>query len=462
MNALEKMNNISQILKEIRVDRRLQLLEVQRQTGIESTLINKIETGIRIPTSDQVSKLSKAYGLDPEELLEPSKKSQVSNSLKYPPLDFSAPNVAEKGLQYKVQYIPLFQEYTLPKTLSIESRRYIGNKAKLTGWIMETIKKETTGVHSFCDLFGGTGAVTNCALKTYDHVIVNDFLYTNHIIYTAFFGQGQWDKEKVQEVINSWNVLNPDELTDNYFSTHFGGKFFGEKTSKTIGHIRQQIEDMRNELTGKEYAILLSALIYNVDRLSNTVGHFDAYIKKPITETTPFFHMIDAQEYEGVEIYREDANRLATKVEADLFYLDPPYNSRQYSRFYHVYETLVKWNEPKLYGVALKPAPENMSRYCTVKAVDAFRDLVSKMKTRYIVVSYNNTYNSKSKSSENKISLEEIECILTQAGETKVFEHSHQAFNTGKTEFKDHKELLFITKVNEDKRNKAFSPLLRR
>lgn len=172
--------------------------------------------------------------------------------------------------------------------------------------------------------------------------------------------------------------------------------------------------------------------------------------------------MIDAQEYEGVEIYREDANRLATKVEADLFYLDPPYNSRQYSRFYHVYETLVKWNEPKLYGVALKPAPENMSRYCTVKAVDAFRDLISKMKTRYIVVSYNNTYNSKSKSSENKISLEEIECILTQTGETKVFEHSHQAFNTGKTEFKDHKELLFITKVNEDKRNKAFSPLLRR
>jgi adenine-specific DNA-methyltransferase len=26
-----------------------------------------------------------------------------------------------------------------------------------------------------------------------------------------------------------------------------------------------------------------------------------------------------------------------------------------------------------------------------------------------------------------------------------VFEHSHQFFNAGKTEFNDHKELLFVT-----------------
>ena len=103
-----------------------------------------------------------------------------------------------------------------------------------------------------------------------------------------------------------------------------------------------------------------------------------------------------------------------------------------------------------------------MSRYCTMRARDAFKDLVGKMKARYIVVSYNNTYHSKSKSSENKIRLEDIEKILNEAGETKVFEHSYQAFTTGKTEFDDHKELLFITKVNDDKRNKAFASLLRR
>ena len=161
--------------------------------------------------------------------------------------------------------------------------------------------------------------------------------------------------------------------------------------------------------------------------------------------------MIDAKSFDNVEIHREDSNQLARRIHTDLVYIDPPYNSRQYCRFYHLYETLVKWDKPELFGVAMKPAAENMSAYCSVKAVDAFEDLVSHLDTRYIVVSYNNTYNSKSSSSENKIQLEDIERILKNLGPTKVFEHSHQFFNTGKTEFYDHKELLFVTHVNENR-----------
>ena len=129
-----------------------------------------------------------------------------------------------------------------------------------------------------------------------------------------------------------------------------------------------------------------------------------------------------------------------------MVYIDPPYNSRQYCRFYHLYETLVKWDKPQLYGVALKPKPENMSLYCSTKAVNVFEKLIYSLNTKYLVVSYNNTYQSKSKSSENKIKLSQIETILSNCGETKVFERSHQFFNTGKTEFNNHKELLFITK----------------
>ena len=104
---------------------------------------------------------------------------------------------------------------------------------------------------------------------------------------------------------------------------------------------------------------------------------------------------------------------------------------------------------PILSGVAMKPPIENMSDYCSSKAAKAMKDLVSNIRARYIVVSYNNTYKSKSSSSENKITLDELENILREVGETMVFEHGHRAFNAGKTEFTDHKELLFITKVNE-------------
>ena len=79
---------------------------------------------------------------------------------------------------------------------------------------------------------------------------------------------------------------------------------------------------------------------------------------------------------------------------------------------------------------------------------------------KYIVVSYNNTYKSKSSSSENKIKLEQIEDVLNKCGTTKVYTHKHQAFNAGKTEFDDHKEYLFITKIDNEKRNSSFSTIL--
>ena len=133
-------------------------------------------------------------------------------------------------------------------------------------------------------------------------------------------------------------------------------------------------------------------------------------------------------------------------MKGDIAYIDPPYNSRQYSRFYHIYENLVQWKKPDLFGVALKPEPENMSEYCTSRAKFAFKDLVENLDVKYLAVSYNNTYKSKSKSSANKIKYEEIVEILNSVGETQIFEQSHKYFNTGKTDFNDHKEFLFLTK----------------
>ena len=35
-------------------------------------------------------------------------------------------------------------------------------------------------------------------------------------------------------------------------------------------------------------------------------------------------------------------------------YLDPPYNQHRYFTNYHVWETLVRWDEPEHYGIACK------------------------------------------------------------------------------------------------------------
>ena len=189
---------------------------------------------------------------------------------------------AEAKVAYGSQYLSLFMDALYARPIALESRRYIGSKAKLIDWIMTTIKREAAGARTFFDVFAGTGVVTKAALKTFDFVFTNDFLHSNNVIYKAFFGDGDFDETKIGEILDYYNSIEAEALPENYFSINYGGKYFEHSIAKRVGYIRQDIEDRKQTLTDKEYCILIATLIYNIDRLANTVGHFDAYIKKPI------------------------------------------------------------------------------------------------------------------------------------------------------------------------------------
>lgn len=329
----------------------------------------------------------------------------------------------------------------------ISNRRYTGSKYKLLDWIEELILKNCEG-ESFFDVFAGTGVVSAYMSKHYKKVIVNDFLYSNEIIYRAFFGSGEFNEATINKYKEQFQKINPNRLKDNYFSENFGGKYFSDNDSKVIGKIREEIKKLKRYLSDREYCILLASLVYSMDKVANTVGHYDAYRKINNIEDKFVFELINPEEpSEKFSIYRQDANRLVRKVKADIAFIDPPYNSRQYSRFYHVLENVIQWKKPQLEGTALKPQAENMSKYCRSSAPKVFADLIKHIDVKYIVVTYNNTYNSKSSSSKNKITLDEIKEILSSKGQTTIYEKKHQCFNAGKTEFDDHKEFVFITKV---------------
>ena len=440
---LDTFVSIGDTLKEIRETRGFNLQDVALKTDINYTVLSRIETGKRLPTKLQVQSLAYFYNYSEQELIKYLISDKILNEIQTEDFGLEGFLLAEQRIKYGLS---LFNDYENLEKFDLQSRRYIGNKAKLTDWIMEIIHKETEGNETFIDIFSGTAIVAREAMKTYKKVVLNDILFSNNIAYKAFFDNSKWDSKKIVDIVNEYNTLNPKEIKENYFSKNFGDKFYEKEVSKLIGHIREDIESRKNELNEKEYAILLTSLIYTIDRLANTVGHFDAYIKKPIIKRPLNFRLIQTEDFSGAKIYREDSNQLVKRLKGDIAYIDPPYNSRQYSRFYHIYENLVKWEKPKLHGVALKPEPENMSKYCTVKAKEAFKDLVENLDVKYLAVSYNNTYKSKSKSSKNKIEYDEIIEILNSVGKTEIFEQSHQYFNAGKTEFNDHKEFLFLTK----------------
>ena len=328
-------------------------------------------------------------------------------------------------------------------TFQIHNRRYIGSKASLTPWIFESIPEEFKS-GTFFDAFAGTGVVSAGAATRFQKVVLNDLLYSNEVIYKAFFGTGKID----------WTALEALPLAAkklarklNFFGEKFGGKYFDNDTANLVGAYRLAIDQLFPDEKDRTRFVALASLIYSADRSAVTVGHYEAYLKFGKNRTFDF-ELIEPLKVKS-KLYRADANKIAERVVSDVAYLDPPYNSRQYSRFYHVLETLTKWDNPELFGVALKPAPENISDYCKRAAPGSLQDLVSKLDTRFIVISYNNTYNSKSTSSQNKITLEEIEVIAKSRGKVKVLELPYKNFNAGNTQFSDHREFLFTVKVKD-------------
>lgn len=239
--------------------------------------------------------------------------------------------------KYNVVFSNLCGRYNL------ENRRYIGNKSKLMNWISGLMDEHTQG-DSFFDVFAGTGVVSKAMLPKYRKFIINDFLYSNNIIFKAFFGMQKYDEDKVLNYQRNFQKICTNSMDDDYFVENFGGKFFSEYDARIIGEIRTRIENS-DDLNERERSILIASLIYSSDKIANTVGHYDAYRKKVDISDRFIFELINPLVVSGkdIKIFRDDANVLVRKVSADVAFVDPPYNSRQYSRFYHVLEGIVKW-----------------------------------------------------------------------------------------------------------------------
>ncbi len=331
----------------------------------------------------------------------------------------------------------------------IYNRRYIGNKRRIVNKLEKEI--QNFEANSFVDLFAGSGTVANAMMDQYDEIIINDFLRSNYIIYDAFFGNSNFSSKKILDLQKKFNKVQSSK--ENYFSTNYGDKFFSRNDAIKIGYIREKIETLKvkGEINKREFNILLASLIYSMDRISNTVGHYEAYLKNFDLEDVFIFSLIKPRRVNSkVKIFNSDSNELVKKISADIIYIDPPYNSRQYGRFYHVIENLVEWQKPELFGVAMKPAESKMSEYSRSSAPEVFKDLIDNINAKYIVVSYNNSFEMKSNSSSNKISYEQITSILKEKGKMEIVEIPHKFFNSGKTNIKNHLEFLFIVEVDND------------
>lgn len=334
----------------------------------------------------------------------------------------------------------------------ISQRRYLGNKNSILSFVENIIQNEIGEFNSLCDLFSGTGVVGSHFNQNNRKIIMNDILYHNFVSLNAFLNKDVFDKQKILKLIEEFNNLHTDE--ENYFSQNFGDKYFSNNTAKKVGYIRQEIRNLflNDSLNRKEKNILLTSLNYSIDKIANTVGHYDAFIKKDIVKHKFEMKMIDTdiEENKNNEIYNQDANILIRDIECDVLYLDPPYNSRQYCDAYHLLENLTLWQKPEVFGVAKKfDRSKIKSEYCKVNAPILFDDLIQNAKCKYILLSYNNMGNNGNSRSNAKINDKQIIKSLSKRGKVKIFEQNYKEFNTGKEKRNDNKERIFFVKVTK-------------
>lgn len=164
--------------------------------------------------------------------------------------------------------------------------------------------------------------------------------------------------------------------------------------------------------------LLLTALLLAADRVDSTTGVQMAYLKSWAPRASRELELRAPTLLDGPgRALRGDARDLASRLAStELMYLDPPYNQHRYFTNYHVWETLVRWDQPEAYGVARKRID---SRDDATKSVfnrkrempGAFAALLGAVRAETVVVSYND---------EAWISPERMMTALRDAGHDEV------------------------------------------
>jgi adenine-specific DNA-methyltransferase len=163
------------------------------------------------------------------------------------------------------------------------------------------------------------------------------------------------------------------------------------------------------------------SLIEAADRVDSTTGLQMAYLKQWAPRASNNLEMrmpalLERAKAGKGKALQMDALDAAEMVDVDLTYVDPPYNQHSYLANYHIWESLVLWDKPDVYGVACKRVDvrDRKSAFNSKKSArEIFSKTLKTLKSRYLVVSFSN---------EGFHSSEDLVKLLNEVGELRVIE----------------------------------------
>ena len=336
--------------------------------------------------------------------------------------------------------------------------KYLGSKRTLLPTIC-SIVQSLPDVRSCIDLFSGTSRVGH-ALKGKGFQVFSNDLNTYAMTLARCYVQA--DREEwVEEAARIIEFCNQIEGKEGYFTETFckNSRFFQPKNGAKVDAIREWIEtqDFEPELK----SIILVSLMEAADRVDSTTGVQMAYLKSWAPRAHNNLKMVmpkvlSRAKYGKSKAHQMDALDASKRLSADLAYLDPPYNQHKYLGNYHIWESLVCWDKPDVYGIANKrvDVKERKSAFNSKpRAAKMMKEVINNLDARYLVVSF---------SDEGYISRDEMVEVLSARGhvcvKTKDYKryvgaqigiHSTDGRKVGSVSHLSNKEYIFVVAENQ-------------
>jgi adenine-specific DNA-methyltransferase len=363
------------------------------------------------------------------------------------------------------------------KYLSEQIITYIGNKRSLLSFIgqaLDIVLKETNKDKlDLFDVFSGSGIVSRY-FKRYANILYTNDLegYTKTISTCYLKNKSEVDFDKLTQFhLSIIEKIEKEGFIRGFISELYSPEddrniklgervFFTTRNALYIDTARRLIEDVPEPYK----TLLLAPLLYEASNKNNTAGVFKGFYKNSVTKIGQFggdgknalkriladitLELPVLSNFEcDVRVFQEDSNHLVEHMpKVDLAYLDPPYNQHPYGSNYFMLNLINDYKKPtNISEVSGIPKNWNKSSF-NVKnqAIKSFEELCSKMKAKYLLISFN---------SEGFISQEEMVKVLTKFGRIQVFEMKYNTFR-GSRNLKNRnihvKEFLFLLRKESE------------
>jgi adenine-specific DNA-methyltransferase len=302
--------------------------------------------------------------------------------------------------------------------------KYIGSKRVLIPVIIETIR-QFPKARSVLDLFSGTSRVGQALKREGFRVTANDHNAYSYVLAKCYVETNLNEVERhARSLISEFNRLpgRSGFFTDTYC---IQAKFFQPQNGERIDAIRESIKS--KSLPPKLESVLLVSLMEAADRVDSTTGLQMAYLKKwaqraynPLELRMP--DVLPRAKYGNGKAHQRDALEEAREAKADIAYLDPPYNQHKYLGNYHIWETLVLWDNPEVYGVAKKRIDCKTRKSVfnsKLGCENALKEIIAVVQAKLLIVSFND---------EGYIDRETMESLLSQRGEVRIITHGYKRY----------------------------------